>query len=115
MRIRLRAAAAAILLASFALGAQAESLRCGNKLISQGDPAAKLLHYCGKPDSLTSWVEPHAVFWYGRYLPGFLQDVVVENWTYNFGPHRLMRVVRIENGTVENIEPLGYGYREQPE
>jgi len=37
-------------------------------------------------------------------------EIVVEEWTYNFGPHRLMRVVRFENGLVTSITQLAYGY-----
>ena len=34
----------------------------------------------------------------------------IEEWTYNLGPHQLMRVVRLENGYVAEIKHLGYGY-----
>ena len=39
-------------------------------------------------------------------------EVLVEEWTYNFGPRKLMRVVRFENGLVSDVTQLGYGYRE---
>ena len=39
-----------------------------------------------------------------------IEDVVIEEWTFNFGPHQLIRVVRLENGYVEEIKHLGYGY-----
>jgi hypothetical protein len=39
-----------------------------------------------------------------------VEDVVIEEWTFNFGPHQLMRVVRLENGTVAEIKYLGYGF-----
>ena len=38
------------------------------------------------------------------------EEVVIEEWTYNRGPHQLMRVVRLENGVVAEVEILGYGY-----
>ncbi len=37
-------------------------------------------------------------------------EVLIEEWTYNFGPHKLMRIVRFENGLVAEIDHLGYGY-----
>jgi hypothetical protein len=37
---------------------------------------------------------------------------VVEEWTYNLGPNRMMRVVRFENGIVVEVTHLGYGYHE---
>jgi len=36
--------------------------------------------------------------------------VMVEQWTYNLGPHRLMRVVHLEDGRVTQIETMGYGF-----
>jgi hypothetical protein len=113
MRSRLPLLAAFFVLSAFALDAQADGLRCGARLISPGDPAVKLLHYCGKPDSVsTSHFERRGFFRFGHYFPGFVEDVLVENWTYNFGPHRLMREVRVVDGIVKQIDSLGYGYRE---
>ena len=44
--------------------------------------------------------------------PGLFTDVRVEEWTYNFGPRKLMRLIRLENGVVADIQELGYGFRE---
>lgn len=44
------------------------------------------------------------------YLPGFVEDVWIEEWTYNLGSNRLMRLVRLENGFVADVRTLGYGY-----
>ncbi|HEX5421790.1 MAG TPA: DUF2845 domain-containing protein [Gammaproteobacteria bacterium] len=113
MRSSLALLAAVFLLSVFACDAQAGALRCGSRLISPGDPAVKLLHYCGKPDSVSSsHYERRGFFRFGRYFPGFVEDVLVENWTYNFGPDRLMRQIRVVDGIVKDIESLGYGYRE---
>jgi hypothetical protein len=46
----------------------------------------------------------------GRVYPGIVEEVVIEEWTYNFGPHQLIRVVRLENGVVAEVKMLGYGY-----
>jgi len=46
----------------------------------------------------------------GVRLPGAIEEVVVEEWTYNLGPRLLMRLVVLENGYVEDVKPLGYGY-----
>jgi hypothetical protein len=106
------AAAAAFSLCT--LRAEADGLRCGNKLISKGDPAVELLHYCGKPDSVSSRIVQRGVFRFGRFLPGFVEEVTVEDWTYNFGPSRLMRKVRVIDGIVDDVEQLGYGYSAPP-
>ena len=42
-------------------------------------------------------------------------EVPVEIWTYNFGPYKLLRRVRFVDGKVDEIETLGYGYREKSE
>jgi hypothetical protein len=47
---------------------------------------------------------------YGRRFRGFIEEVVIEEWTFNFGPQHLMRVVRLENGYVADVKTLGYGY-----
>jgi hypothetical protein len=39
-------------------------------------------------------------------------EVVVEDWTYNLGPHKLMRIITFENGVVVKVQTLGYGYNE---
>jgi hypothetical protein len=41
-----------------------------------------------------------------------LEEVVVETWTYNLGPHRLMPRIRFEDGRVAEIQWLGYGFPE---
>lgn len=96
--------------------AAADSLRCGTRLITDGDTAAKVEALCGPPDGVTrSEVLRRPVLWrYGR--PYYLSDqpvaVAIEFWTYNLGAHKLMRRLRIEDGIVTDIETLGHGYNE---
>jgi Protein of unknown function (DUF2845) len=91
--------------------APAHAFRCGTRIITRGDPAAKLLRFCGEPVSVQSRVSQRSyVADFGRVFPGIVEEVVIEEWTYNRGPHQLMRVVRLENGVVAEIEILGYGY-----
>ena len=111
----------------FSLSSPALALRCGSKIVSNGDHQAKILNMCG---------EPAAVKYYNIYRSGIpasrtlsterhagrddelivhnrsVVEVVVEEWTYNFGPRKLMRVIRFENGFVTSIKRLGYGYRD---
>ena len=109
---------AALLLTALAAchSAAADALRCGNRVISRGDHATRLLHYCGEPTAIQSWVTERGVVGFGSvWRPGFgfVEEVLVEEWTYNFGPRRLMRQVRLENGFVEDVKQLGYGYLER--
>ena len=126
---RLIFAIAILLLAEPAL-----ALRCKSKLVMEGDPQAKVLKFCGDPTS----IQQRTIYRSGIPRDRFGQrvvvgsddaqmdvsreellihdrsvvEVLVEEWTYNLGPHRLMRVVRFENGLVAEIRHLGYGYLE---
>ena len=51
--------------------------------------------------------------WTRRYDPGFagfVEEVVITEFTYNFGPRRLMQRLVFEGGILVDIEPIGYGY-----
>lgn len=91
--------------------APADAFRCGTRIITRGDHADKILRYCGEPVAVHSWLKQRSyVLGSGVVLRGALEEIVVEEWTYNLGPRHLMRVVRLENGYVEEIKHLGYGY-----
>jgi hypothetical protein len=89
----------------------AHAFRCGTRIITRGDPADKLLRFCGEPSSAQTRITQRSyVSDLGRVFPGVVEEVVIEEWTYNLGPHQLIRVVRLENGFVADIKHLGYGY-----
>lgn len=92
--------------------AEAAAMRCGTRLISEGDHAAKLLRYCGEPDVTQAHraLRPYYSITGTTYYPGLTEEIWIEEWTYNLGPNRLMRVVRLENGVVRDVRHLGYGY-----
>jgi hypothetical protein len=107
---------AALLLAP-ALAAHADAMRCGNRLVSEGDTRVEVRGLCGEPaDVQTRSIlrRPHYDL-HGRivYFGDGLIEIPVEIWTYNFGPYKLMRRVRFVDGQVEEIETLGYGYHEK--
>ena len=105
----LRVALAASLL--LAAAAPAYAFRCGSRIITRGDPAEKVLQYCGEPVAVTKRLKQRSYFMEsGVRVPGALEEVVVEEWTYNLGPRMLMRLVVLEGGYVEDVRPLGYGY-----
>jgi len=113
-RLALLLAAAGLL--AFGAEASASALRCGNRVISRGDHAVKVLRYCGNPVAIESRVVHRRVTAFGSYVHpglGLLEDVLVEEWTYNFGPGKLMRQIRLENGFVRDVRELGYGFREK--
>ena len=102
--------------------ANATGLRCGTRLITEGDVKSKVLAECGEPDHVEVWEEervyryyylPEEDFrYYDNHLePRYLKDhVIVEEWTYNHGRYRFMDHVRFENGRVRKIISGDYGY-----
>jgi Protein of unknown function (DUF2845) len=106
----------AALVGLLALPGRAWAFRCGNKLVVYGDSADKVVANCGQPTEKKSYtaLRPPLV-WYGnhpvRVQPGSAIEVLVETWTYNLGPTKLMQQVRIEGGYVVEVTALGYGHR----
>ena len=106
---------------------EAIAMRCGNYLINKGDTQAKVLKYCGLPAQTTQRLGLRSGVYLnsnggdpgkdllvsrGHFIPYGRREVIVEYWVFNFGPDRLMRQVTFENGIVEQVKDLGYGYRE---
>ena len=93
--------------------AMGQSLRCDDKIISEGTPLAKVVALCGNPvqtDRKSVYYHPNESRGYrGNSLTADI-EVQVEVWIYNFGPDRLMQRIRFEDGRVVRIESIGYGY-----
>lgn len=99
---------------AFAPLAHADVMRCAGKLVRQGDSNVLLRKYCGDPvDIQYRSILRRPTYQVGGRIVSFgdaLVDVPVETWTYNFGPNKLMRRVRLIDGVVSEIETLGYGF-----
>lgn len=92
--------------------ADADALRCGSKLITEGDTQEKVLQYCGDPVAKTrTWITRQPRFEYGGQEIPFqgTEDVPVDLWTYDFGSSRLMHRIRFVAGKVDSIETLEHG------
>ena len=110
--------------------AHASSIRCGVRLITEGDHKAKVLAQCGKPDYV-ELREEERVYRFSRhpsyygfydiyeYEQGYYGDggpyrvkelVIIEEWPYNHGPSRFMDHLILENGVVVDITSGDYGY-----
>ena len=106
---------AALIVGCFALSpalVEADSFRCGSKIISEGDLIEKVLQYCGEPTQRErTWMRRQPRFEYaGQEIPfEGTEDVPVDLWTYDFGPNRLMRRVRFIAGKVDSVETLEHG------
>ena len=109
--------------------AAAESMRCGSRLVTDGDPKAKVAALCGRPD----YSEQRTIYRagiprtrLGDGRPGdtltttsdrellihnrSLVEVTVDVWVYNRGKRRLMREVVFEDNRVVELTTLGRGY-----
>ena len=90
-------------------------MRCGSRLIRDGDARAEVRAFCGEPaDVQTRTILRRPAYNFGgriySYGDGYV-EIPVETWTYNFGPYKLMRRVRFVDGLVDEVETLGYGYQ----
>jgi hypothetical protein len=113
-RVARTTAAATLLLLLAASPARADSMRCGSRLISDGDSIEKVLHHCGEPTyKYRTWIVRQPQFEFGNdeiAFPG-REDVPVDYWTYDLGPNQLMRKLRFVAGELQSIETLDYGSR----
>lgn len=116
-----RTALAILGLAAFAGGllapadARADAMRCGGRLVSEGDTPAAVRAKCGEPTEVSRSARLAApVIWRNGHPFRVGDDSIevrIESWVYNLGPARFMRRIRFEDDRVVSIETLGYGYR----
>lgn len=87
------------------------AFRCGNDLVEKGDRKIEVLKKCGEPASVDEWDEVRRIpaSRFGLSSRG-LEQVRVEEWTYNFGPQRFLQTYRFENGQVTEMKFGGYGF-----
>jgi Protein of unknown function (DUF2845) len=82
--------------------AAADSIRCDGGIVSVGDSRLDLFAKCGPP----ALQEAEAVVTTANVDLG----LVIERWTYNFGPERFIQIVSLKGGKVIAVERGGYGY-----
>jgi hypothetical protein len=102
------------------------ALRCGNRLVKEGMHEFQVIAICGDPvetRQLGYVLRPYMVtvpaglgsLQGTRHVySGYHQELSVTQMVFNFGPHKLMRILRFEGGQLTSIETAGYGYHERP-
>lgn len=85
----------------------AGSIRCDGRIIQEGALEVEVLGACGEPAYRDAWVQRAA---YGNV---YVTDA--EEWYYNFGSNQLLRVLRLRNGRLVNIDSDGYGFDNPPQ
>ncbi len=128
MAIGTRHISAAVIACALLVPTTGHAFRCGNKLITEGMHRQEVIARCGEPASVETEriVTPHyhlvgekrrryVLDSQGRYVTrgyGPVQkEVLRQRYLYNFGPNRLMRELRFDDGRLVSITALGYGYR----
>lgn len=107
--------AAALCAATLLTGSTAFAMRCGTRLVSDGDNPARVRSLCGDPANVSSRVESRSVTVHRRLPDGsivsesVMVSVEVEVWVYDLGPRRFMRELTFEDGRLVHIRTLGYG------
>ena len=117
-------AAGVLAIAIAQLGAetvQADGMRCKERLVSNGDPQYVVQERCGPPDAVSQRMEQRRVVDYisipcgnsvcSRAVERSV-DVLVEEWTYDFGKRRFLQFVQFVNGRVDRVVSGGYGYKD---
>jgi hypothetical protein len=108
----------------FAGTASANGMRCENKLVQPGDTQYEVKSLCGPPDDIQQRTESRRVQRaVQRPCPtgqGFcsvvvddIVEIVVDEWTYDFGPQRFLQYLTFEGGKLTSVRSGPYG-RKQP-
>jgi len=101
------------------------ALRCGHRLVLEGMHESLVISLCGDPVAtrqLGYVIRPYVVarpagtghLHVTRHVySGYYQEISVTEMVFNFGPHKLMRIIRFEGGQLASIKTAGYGYIEK--
>jgi hypothetical protein len=113
-----------LLMASVGIGADAQAFqgfRCGSgRLVEEGDQPPDVINRCGEPDFADTREEKrtilHTVWTYVAGVPVAREErvivsVMVDEWTYDLGPHRFMRHLVFEQGRLVRVWTSGRGQK----
>jgi hypothetical protein len=123
-RIGFWALVATSALASVTFGDDArafQGFRCGNgRLVDEGQQSSEVLNLCGDPDSADSHEERRTVrrtVWTTvAGVPVATEEevtvsVMVDEWTYDLGPHKFIRHLAFEQNRLVRVWTTGRGGR----
>jgi hypothetical protein len=101
------------------------ALRCGSRLVGEGMAESEVIRLCGEPVTVRQLgyvLRPYILKLPGgrpgthgtrRVYAGFHEELLVKEMLFNFGPRRLMRIMRFEGGYLVSVETAGYGYLDE--
>ncbi|HET6339107.1 MAG TPA: DUF2845 domain-containing protein [Polyangiales bacterium] len=107
-----------------AAGASANGMRCENKLVQPGDSQYEVKTLCGPPDDIQQRTESRRVQRAvqrpcpnGRGVCSTViddwVDVIVDEWTYDFGPNRFLQYLTFESGKLVLVRSGPYGVKQR--
>ncbi len=115
--------ASSVLWGLLLLSEPAEALRCGNRIVRDGMHEEQVRAFCGEPSAqrqlgfvIRSYYPANYHFGgvnRSYYRHGYPTEVLATEWVYNFGPRKLMRIMRFDDGYLVDIRTAGYGYLEK--
>ncbi len=112
---------AGILAAALLATDAAHAFRCKNRIVREDMHEQQVIAACGQPTTRRNLgVAVRGYTWRGngsaRRYYGFgnlVEEVLVTEYVYNFGPRKLMQRLLFEGGVLVRIETIGYGYIEK--
>jgi len=91
---------------AYAAGVHADTMRCGNRLVTTGDSSGKVLRLCGEPTHRDAVrIEKKKVE--RTTAEGSVSETVevaVERWSYDQGHGRLLKILEFRDGVLTTIE-----------
>jgi uncharacterized membrane protein len=104
--------------------AHADSLSCNRRIVSSGDTRYQVRAVCGEPDDAAQRIEYRTA---RRRVAGPCQregaklrcghteesvvEVVIDEWTYDFGRNRFIEYLTFEQGRLVAIRTGSYGHK----
>ena len=114
-------AAGMLLVTALLVADSAHAFRCKNKIVREDMHEQQVIAVCGQPTTRRNLgLALRGLTWRGngssrRYYgySNLVEEVIVTEYVYNFGPRKLMRRLLFEGGVLVRIESIGYGYLEK--
>jgi hypothetical protein len=108
-----------------ASAAYADGMRCGSRLVSEGDHLYEVRERCGDPDAVSQRTEYRTVRVFdsgacyveqgqmrcGRMVERTV-EVVIDEWVYDRGEHKLVRYLTFEQGRLAHVRTGRYGSKD---
>jgi hypothetical protein len=102
-----------LLLIAMLLSNPVWAFRCGHSLVKIGDYKFDVLEKCGEPDALEERMAVRGSRLrhpYGALQIDNYEEILIEEWVYNFGPRQFKQFLHFEDGVLTSIRKLGYGF-----